>query len=228
MTALEINHADIQEFFEKTIPDQIHLTAIDPEKRRGPISRDFGIDVSAAVSWALERNAEGWNIHFTVNYVQSGVNSKPSKADIIGVRFAHLDVDPPKGELFTDEQRDIVFARLLNASPSTINWSGNGAQALWRLEDGVTAGAVEQINRGLIDGLGGDVSTSDVSRLLRVPGTVNWPDARKRALGRIPAASCIKMTDDGTVVDAKLLLARYPAPPLPDKVKAQPRDVLSL
>lgn len=223
-----INPADIQEFCQKTIADQIHLTAIDPEKRSGLVARDFGTDVSGAVSWASKLNTDGWNIHYTVNAVRAGVCSKPSKADIIGPRFAHVDIDPPKGEMFTDEQRDDVFARLLDASPSTLIWSGNGVQALWRLEEGVTAEEVEQINRGLVDAFGGDMGTHDVSRLLRVPGTVNHPDERKRALGRVPTASCIKMTDDGTVSDVQMLLDRYPAPPLPDKAKAQPRDAVAL
>ena len=223
-----INAADIQEFCHKTIADQMHLTAIDPEKRSSLIARDFGTDVSAAVSWASKLNADGWNIYYTVNAVHSGVYSKPSKADISCPRFAHVDIDPPKGEAFTDEQRDEVFARLLDASPCTIIWSGNGVQALWRLEDCVTVEDVEEINRGLIDAFGGDTGTHDISRLLRLPGTVNYPDERKRALGRVPTASCIKMTDDGTVSDAQMLLERYPAPPLPNKVKAQPRDAVVL
>jgi hypothetical protein len=229
MTSIpNINPADIQEFFQKTIADQMHLTAIDPEKRSGLIARDFGIDASGAAAWALKLNAQGWNIHYTVNAVRAGVCSKPSKADIVRPRFAHLDIDPPKGEAFTDEQRDAVFARLLDASPSTNIWSGNGVQALWRLEDGGTVEEVEQINRGLIAAFGGDTGTHDVCRLLRVPGTVNWPDERKRSLCRVPTASCIKVTDDGTVSDARMLLDRYPAPPLPDKVKAQPRDVVAM
>lgn len=222
------NPADIQEFFEKTISDQIHLTAIDPEKRSGLVARDFGTDANAAAAWALKLNAEGRNIHYTVNAVRAGVCSKPSKADIIGGRFAHVDIDPPKGEAFTEEQRDDVFARLLDASPSTIIWSGNGVQALWRLEEGVTVEEVEQTNRGLIDAFGGDTGTHDVSRLLRVPGTVNYPDERKATLGRVPTASRLKMTDDGTVSDTQMLLDRYPAPPPPDKAKAQPRDAVAL
>ena len=222
------NPSDVLEFFQKTIPDQIHLTAIDPEKRSGLVARDFGTDASAANTWALKLNAEGRNIHYTVNAVRAGVCSKPSKADIIRPRFAHVDIDPPKGTMNTDEQRDEVFARLFDASPSTIIWSGNGVQALWRLEDGVTAEEVEQINRGLIDALGGDTGTHDVSRLLRVPGTVNWPDERKRALGRVPTASCIKKTDDGTVCDVQMLIDRYPAPPPSDKAKAQPHDAVAI
>ena len=38
--------SDVFEFFETTIADQIHLTAIDPKKRSGLVARDFGTDVS--------------------------------------------------------------------------------------------------------------------------------------------------------------------------------------
>lgn len=172
--------SDVLKFFQMTIADQIHLAAIDPEKRSGLVACDFGTDASAATAWALKLNAEGRNIHYTVNAVRAGVCSKPSNADIIRPRFAHVDIDPPKGTMYTDDQQNELLARLWDASPSTITWSGNGVQALWRLEDGVTAEEVEQINRGLIDALGGDKGTHDLSRLLRVPGTVNWPDERKR------------------------------------------------
>lgn len=220
--------SDVLKFFQMTIADQIHLAAIDPEKRSGLVACDFGTDASAATAWALKLNAEGRNIHYTVNAVRAGVCSKPSNADIIRPRFAHVDIDPPKGTMYTDDQQNELFARLWDASPSTITWSGNGVQALWRLEDGVTAEEVEQINRGLIDALGGDKGTHDLSRLLRVPGTVNWPDERKRALGRVPMASCIKKTDDGTVCDVQMLIDRYPAPPPSDKAKAQPHDAVAI
>ena len=38
-----INAADIQEFCHKTIADQMHLTAIDPEKRSSLIARDLAL-----------------------------------------------------------------------------------------------------------------------------------------------------------------------------------------
>jgi hypothetical protein len=229
MSAPDQNPADVVEFFEKTIPDQIHLTAIDPEKRRPVIARDFGSDVTAAVEWALECNTEGRNVYYTVNCVRTGVNTKPRKDDIVAVRFAHVDVDPPKGAAsFTVEEREAAYERLLAAAPTTINWSGNGWQALWRLDTGTSVEEVESINLGLIDALGGDVGTHDVSRLLRVPGLINWPDERKRGIGRQPVLSAIVIGDAGAVADAAELLARYPATRTDDVKKRQSRGEIDL
>lgn len=229
MTAPQQKPADVEEFFEKTIPDQIHLTAIDPKKHCPAVGIDFGMDVTAAVEWALMRNAEGRNVYYTVNAVRAGVNTKPSKDDIVGVRSAHVDVDPPKGTAsFTIEEREAAYERLVAASPTTINWSGNGWQALWRVGPGTSVEDVETINRGLIEALGGDVGTHDASRLLRVPGLINWPDERKRGLGRQPEASSIVIGDEGVIADAAELLARYPAARAGDVKKRQSRSGVDL
>lgn len=205
------NSADMMEFFENTIPDQIHLTAIDPEKSANTIGRDFGTDIQAAANWALARNAEGKGVYYSVNRVRSGLHKKPSKPDFVGVRYAHVDVDPPKGHAsFTPEGRHAVEQQLVDAEPCTIVCSGNGYQALWRLEDGVSFEDVEEVNKGLIEALSGDKGTYDVARLLRVPGLVNWPDARKRELGRVPALSRIQYGDDGSVADLVELQHRFP------------------
>ena len=229
MTVLQQNPIEVRKFFQKTIPDQTHLTAIDPDKGRPTIGKDFGTDTEAASRWAMERNAEGYNVYFTVNLVRDGVNSKPSKADIEGIRFAHVDIDPPKGVAsFTPLERAAAYERLKAASPSIIIWSGNGWQGFWRVDDGVSIDKVEQINRGLIQALRGDKGTHDASRLLRAPGLTNWPNEDKRRIGRVPTLSRIVVEDLGTVSDAQMLLDRYPAPPLPDKAKAQLRDAFAI
>ena len=40
--------------------------------------------------------------------------------------------------------------------------------------------------KGVAHFLGGDLAATDASRILRVPGTVNYPDEKKRARGRVP------------------------------------------
>jgi len=219
--------ADVEEFFDKTIPDQIHLTTIHSERGGAIMAKDFGTDGAAAAAWALERNAEGHNVYYTVNRVRAGVNTKPCKDDIVCVRFAHVDIDPPKGTpSFTSEEREAAYERLLEAAPTTINWSGNGWQALWRLGPGTSVGDVETINRGLIADLGGDTGTYDVSRLLRVPGLINWPDKRKRLLGRQPALSVVVIGDSGTIADAAELLANCPAVRTGNVEKLQSRSAI--
>lgn len=215
MSAPEPNPAHIREFFEKTIPDQMHLCAIDPEKVRHAVGQDFGTDVQAATDWALERNAEGFNVYFSVNRVRTGLGAERKKTDLIAVRFVHVDKDPPKGTAgWSEEEREAALDQILGApvKPTTVVWSGNGYQALWRSDDSLSYEEAEDINKRLIQALGGDTGTHDLSRLLRVPGLINWPDKRKRDWGRVPVAARIIYEDDGCVCDLSQLQAALPPP----------------
>jgi hypothetical protein len=167
-----INENDILDFFEKTIADQIHLTTITSDRGKTE-GQDFGTDIKAATDWVLDCNRDKKNIYFTVNRVKPRVRKKPTKAQIIGIRFAHLDIDPPKDGSVWD--KDEVYKRLRDAPvpPTLINWSGNGWHSLWRLNDCDNSEDVECINSGLIQYFGGDAGTQNADRLLRVPGTIN-------------------------------------------------------
>lgn len=73
--------------------------------------------------------------------------------------------------------------------PTIIVDSGGGYQGLWRLDElfyvGGTAerwGNIEAYNRQLAADLGGD-HCHNIERILRVAGTVNWPDEKKKAKG---------------------------------------------
>lgn len=209
-----VNPQDIREFFEKTLQGQIHLTAIDPKGRQPVVGRDFGENVEEALAWALLCNGEGLNVYFAVNLIRAGLNKRASKADVTAVRFLHLDIDPPKGSAaFTHHEREAAYERLIAATPSVIIWSGNGWQALWRVDQGVSIAQAEEINRRLIAGLGGDDGTQDASRLLRVPGLINYPNQQKQRLGRVPALASIEAEDDGSVHSVADLMAAFPSVP---------------
>lgn len=208
------NPQDTREFLEKTLQDQAHLTAIHPEGRRPTEGHDFGSDVEAALGWALERNAQGLNVYFAVNRIRDGLNKRANKNDISAVRFVHVDIDPPKGALsFTAGQKAAAYDRLVAAVPSVVIWSGNGWQALWRVDDSLSIANAEEINRRLIAVLGGDEGTQDASRLLRVPGLINYPNQKKQSVGRIPALASIKAGDDGSVHSGADMMAALPAVP---------------
>jgi putative DNA primase/helicase len=77
--------------------------------------------------------------------------------------------------------------------PSLRVCSGSGEHLYWCLDEQydlrspVAIQRFEGVLKGLCEALGGDRAATDASRLLRVPGTVNYPDAKKRSLGRRPA-----------------------------------------
>lgn len=184
-----------------------HLVAITPD---GPlVGQYFGTDKAAAMAWAQARNAEGQNVYFTINEVRPGLNTKATKADIARVRFAHVDIDPPKVGVW---DKEAALIALLAQNPSVVIDSGNGWQGLWRLNRSVPHSEVEEINRGIAHALGADDRVWNVDRLFRVPGTVNYPSAAKRALGRVATRSDLVIDEPGLWYDPAALAAHYPAP----------------
>ena len=210
MNHLVPNRDAIADFFSRLIPDQIHLVAIGLD---GTIEgRDFSIDGESALDWAAAHTTVRKNVYFTVNRVRPGVHKKPNKSDMVGYRFAHVDIDPPKDGAPWDRQN--ALDRLYNAPfpPTCINWSGNGWQALWRLGGEVTCDALETINRGLVEAFNGDVGTHNADRLLRVPGTVNWPNKKKADTGRVPVLAETILSDQGLIWAPEKLMKAFPAP----------------
>lgn len=188
----------------------IHLVSILPDSGGdGVTGRHFGTDYEAAATWALDQNAQQRNIYWTANVVTPGLNKKPTKEDITGVRVAHVDVDPSgsgwdKSAALSDIQ--------LRGTPSVIIDSGNGWQALWWLSETSDIETVERINRGIQHAFKAD-HCWNIDRLLRVPGggLINWPDKRKQSLGRVPVPTALHQPFNGVAYAPSALLTRFPA-----------------
>lgn len=200
--------AQILAFVAGTIQNNIQIVAIHSETGQCQ-GRWFGNDAMAAADWACEMNASGFNAYWTVNICRPGVNRKPKKSDIIAARFLHVDIDPPKdGSVF---DKAVATQSLLEApiTPTTTIDSGGGLQAFWRHDGQATLDEVEALNRALSVKFAGD-AVVNVDRLMRLSGTVNWPDAKKRARGRIPAMAGIIQPHTGEVHSIEELARVYP------------------
>lgn len=167
---------------------------------------------------STERECSAWidhwqgkrNLYFSVNQTRAPRNKKAEKADISEARWLHVDVDPSPPEEGMDPaehhdmQRAAILAKLLEYKPavSLVIDSGGGYQGFWKLAEGVDiegpadVDRVEALNRRLEHDLGGD-HCFNIDRIMRLPGTINLPDARKRKKGRVPAlAKVVHATDD--------------------------------
>lgn len=190
--------------------DQIHLYVIHANGLK-MLGREFGTDIDGAMEFASLHNADGLNVYWTVNAVESGYHGKPSKKNMVAARFVHVDIDPPKTGGRFDRPSIIGALDSLACPPSIILDSGGGLQAFWRLDgrhDNLAA--IEEINRQVRDYFSAD-NCQNIDRLMRVPGFINWPDAKKRARGRVPALASIAREDDGTVYEASEIAAAFPA-----------------
>lgn len=196
-----------------------HLVAIHPD-RVDIAGHYFGDDSTAALQWAAQWNAARYGIYFTVN--ETTASGKPRKDEISAVRFAHVDSDPPKDGSPWDKSE--VLARMMAANASLVIDSGNGLQGLWAVDPGTTHEQVEAINRGLMQAFGGDAGTWNVDRLMRLPGFINYPNAKKRALGRVEARAELVVEQGGTFAPDELLRA-FPDPGRPRGSSADDIDL---
>lgn len=217
MSALAPDRAAIEGFLAQVGGDAIQLVTF-PAAGGPSQARWFGDDAAAAAAWATERNAAGANVYWSANVVRAGLNKKASKGDVTAVRYAQVDIDPPKetGSTF-DKAAAVAMLRGTEVPPHAIVDSGGGVQALWRV-DGLDTPAVEAINRSLIAEFGGDPACWNVDRILRVAGTINHPTPKKLTAGRVPAAATLLSVTDGRTTPAALSAA-YGATPMPDRAK---------
>lgn len=177
------------------------LTAIstDRQKVRTQVFRSSNLDQME--SWLSSHNGE-LNIYFSVNDTtethllgRDGRFSKAQKEDIARAVCLHVDIDPHDGvDLATERDRclGLLTSRLPKGlpKPSVIIFSGGGYQAFWRLKQPVlidgsveTAEDFELYNVRLSQIFGGD-HCHNIDRIMRLPGTINVPDAKKIAKGR--------------------------------------------
>ena len=171
-------------------------------------------------------NHAGRNVYFTGNSC-GRPGSKPKKADMTGAIMLHADSDPRDGETIEAAKKRILAAYAAHdPPPSIIVDSGNGLQGLWLLEREfvfpkltsapkskaydeevqMRVAPIEDRNRALAVATDAPPGTHNADRLLRLPGTINFPNAKKTAQGRITRqSSIVKLTD------VRYPLERFPA-----------------
>jgi hypothetical protein len=145
----------------------------------------------------ISRGVEGRNVYCGLATRRDSRNGKKENLRASGVLW--VDVD------FYEEEDSEVFAVALESfplPPSLRVSSGGGEHLYWILEEPYFFSSTraterfEHVLKGLCDTLGGDRAATDASRVLRVPGTMNYPDAKKRAVGRVPSP-CQVISHDG-------------------------------
>jgi predicted P-loop ATPase len=184
------------------------LTAIIPDGLTDTITAKTAEDVRRFVA----KNDGKKNLYFSVNPARADRTSKASKLDILAIEYSFVDLDPRENE--TPEAAKIRYLAGLKAfkpAPTAIIDSGNGIQALWRLDDSILLPepqAVVNPQRGqpkrvysietqaviadaegrvkaLMESLNSVAGTQNIDRILRLPGPINLPNAKKVKDGRI-------------------------------------------
>lgn len=196
------------EFLQRWAPDGPWvLSAVDPERKQGMLTKSFSKDeLKEALAFIEQWNGKR-NLYFTVNSPRLLRNKKLEKEHIGHCVAFHVDVDPPKGTTDFAAAQGEILRRLetFEPKPSVIIFSGGGYQGFWLLaepieieqpseEDKEPWIRLEAYNRGLEKDLGGD-HCWNIDRIMRLPGSVNLPDKKKREAGRKMALATLAYAD---------------------------------
>nr|QIG67123.1 integrase protein [Rhizobium phage RHph_TM26] len=196
------NTSEAIQFLQAWMPsDPWQLTAIVPDGRVTTITLEGDDRVTRARKWIEERNGRE-NIYFTVNPLMVAKSVKASKTDIRGMMCLHVDLDPRPGEdLDAERERAERLLREFKPAPTIIIDSGGGFQGFWLLDREQTTNGSEEKAAELeaynlqIEVLLGADSCHNIDRIMRLPGTVNLPNEKKRKKGRIERLATIVDAD---------------------------------
>lgn len=184
----EGNTTEAIEFLEKLSQNRpCHLVAIPVRGRLEARTFQVGDDAEMA-AWIDERQGDA-NLYFHVNEAHAAfANKKATKDDIVAAHYIHVDLDDPS----PDAEEHL---RNFTPKPTVITHSGGGYHAFWKLEASTDdLVRVEAINMALAKALGGD-NCHNIDRIMRLPGTINIPNAKKQANGRKPVLARIVDAD---------------------------------
>lgn len=169
-----------------------------------------------------ENPEHAYNLYFHVNPTSRMGTSKANKEDIAKLEYLHVDLDPRPGEDMQEEKKRFLAALTDSRpkgvpEPTFVVDSGAGYHAYWRLSDPMVIDGdaskieeAERYNQQLEAEFGGD-HCWNVDRILRLPGTVNRPDRKKRDKGRTTYLCSLVYYED----TAEYPLGKFtPAPPV--------------
>lgn len=230
---LQANPADSLDFLRRLRPQGPWvLTSIDGNNPQAPTAtRTFAVEQESAVRDWIARQNQDRNVYFTVAELTHAVAKKAKREHVSRVSWLHVDLDPRPDQPLESERARIL--QTLNdppglPKPTAIVDSGGGYQAFWRLVDPIEVdGDVDLANqaglhnRGLCETLGAIDSCHSVDHLMRLPGTVNHPNAKKRAAGRSPRQARLM-----TWTDASHPLLAFPPSTAAPAAAAEPSVAL--
>jgi putative DNA primase/helicase len=198
-------------FLQKLRPDGPWLLiAIDPDSRA--IAAETVRSLEAAEAFVRKWDGKR-NLYYSVNPTWTMLDKKAAKTDIAAIEYMLGDLDPADGE--TSEAAKARYLKALehfDPKPTALIDSGNGLQPLWRLQEHIALGELEagKFTRADQDTiadievriaaimlrLDAKPGTQNIDRILRLPGTINLPNEKKRKEGRTRCPTKLLWFDD--------------------------------
>lgn len=160
--------------------DVIEIRGITPERKLK--CREFSRDIEYIIKHLNEWNNTDPKAHIFFGVAPRNNNRQGKKESIDFITSLWVDIDigdtgHKKTSPFLSKQEAEQFISKITPEPSVIVFSGYGFHLYWLLQEPVKVEKVndiENILNGLIEHTQGDSGTGDITRILRIPGTLNY------------------------------------------------------
>ncbi|MFA7333766.1 MAG: VapE domain-containing protein [Kiritimatiellia bacterium] len=209
---LKPDHATIIDFLEGVLDRGVyHLLSSDPLAKSGVGMHGWThADIDLTLEWIDREQSRRRNIYYQLNTPADTQAKKATKKELKWLHGCAVDLDLPAGadrsQWIADAAARVKSCPAIDGTPTVI-MSGNGVQAIWLFEKPLkatpaTIASVEALNLKLAARFDAPPGTHNCDRVLRVPGTRNYPNAVKIAKGWTPVdATLLHASPDGFIVD---------------------------
>ena len=161
---------------------------------------------------AVTAASAGFNVYTELRTVYPGTSGRGDITQTHGVFAFGIDRDADTNKA----------GRALNGDASVVTETSPGnTQEILFLDCALTPEEAAPIGEAIRKATGADGCTGNVVQPFRVPGTINYPSAKKLARGRVTAPARIVSIKD-RVWTKDELLAAFPPPPSPQPRAARP------
>jgi hypothetical protein len=166
------NNSTSEEFFSLMLSKTQHNIELRAIENGRVGDRLFSRDIQQIEAF-IRKNIDRCNLYFGVSTREGSTGTKEGCRELIWL-FCDMDLKDYQND-WTEMDRALESFRY---SPSIIINSGNGYHVYWMLKELITdvhsrRGQVEGILKGISTILKSDMSATDISRVLRVPGSLN-------------------------------------------------------
>src|SRR5262245_18126172 len=200
--------------FEGAPEGTIFLTALGPN---GAVHSLAARETARVESFLQRYDQTGVGLYFCVGTLRDGARGR-SKQNVGWIIGLHADIDFKDHDCAPEGIRQQIGQTLLPAS--IVVETGGGLHVYWLLHEAEaatteTVARVEAALRRLADHLGGDPQCAEISRLMRIPGTVNFKREKPsavRILENRPAARYELDELEDWLANARPLLVRRAKP----------------
>lgn len=194
---------DFLKLHYKGLGGYAQVLSLAPDVEASPTSLSKRIEDIDKLGELIERCNGKENLWFSVNPLKKSLPTKARKKGIVDeIKRLHCDID-----CYDNKDQARLAIEQLPKQPTFIIDTGNGLSIFYHLREPISKDKAEQLNKALVSrfaNVGADKGTWSVDRLMRIPGTTNLPNQKKREKGITePSEACLLEHDPTRVYSAK-------------------------